>query len=199
MLCYAKSLQSCPTLCDPRDGSTPGSPIPGILQARTLEWVAISFPNAWKWKEKVKSLSCVRLLASPWTAAHLAHPSMGFFQASVLERGAIAFSEISSSTLNQRRSDISNSLLGHLLIPSNKQTARALSNSWSCSIQCLVIPYQQIQPDPIYGPSNPIRHLQCGISIATHVPGFLYANIRKFKYLFWSITPPQGSHYVPNH
>ena len=55
MLCYAKSLQSCPTLCDPVDGSPPGSPVPGILQARTLEWVAISFSNAWKWKVKVKS------------------------------------------------------------------------------------------------------------------------------------------------
>ena len=58
----AKSLQSCPTLCDPIDGSPPGSPFPGILQARTLGWVAISFSNAWKWKVKVKSLSCVRLL-----------------------------------------------------------------------------------------------------------------------------------------
>ena len=57
----AKSLQSCPTLCDPVDGSPRGSPIPGILQARTLEWVAISFSNAWKWKVKVKSLSRVRL------------------------------------------------------------------------------------------------------------------------------------------
>ena len=74
----AKSLQSCPTLCDPRDGSPPGSPVPGILQARTLEWLAISFSNAWKWKVKVKSLSRVRLLATPWTAAHQAPPSMGF-------------------------------------------------------------------------------------------------------------------------
>ena len=78
MLCYAKSLQSCPTLCDPIDGSPPGSPIPGTLQARTLEWVAISFSNAWKWKVKVKSPSGVRLLATPWTAAHQAPPSMGF-------------------------------------------------------------------------------------------------------------------------
>ena len=70
----AKSLQSCPTLCDPRDRSPPGSPVPGILQARTLEWVAISFSNAWKRKEKVKSLS----LETPWTAAHQAPPSMGF-------------------------------------------------------------------------------------------------------------------------
>ena len=74
----AKSLQSCPTLCDPIDGSPPGSPVPGILQARTLEWVTISFSNAWKWKVKVKSLSHVRLLATPWTAAHQAPLSMGF-------------------------------------------------------------------------------------------------------------------------
>ena len=74
----AKSLQSCPTLCVPRDSSPPGSPVPGILQARTLEWVAISFSNAWKWKVKVKSLSCVWLSATPWTAAYQAPPSMGF-------------------------------------------------------------------------------------------------------------------------
>ena len=89
MLCYtklvgsavsaaAKSLQSCPTLCDPIDGSPPGSPVPGILQARTLEWVAISFSNAWKWEGKVKSLSRVWLLATPWTAAHQAPLSMRF-------------------------------------------------------------------------------------------------------------------------
>ena len=78
MLCYAKSLQSCPTLCDPIDGSAPGSPVPGILQARTLEWVAISFSTAWKWKVKVKLLSRVRLLATPWTAAYQAPLSMGF-------------------------------------------------------------------------------------------------------------------------
>ena len=76
----AKSLQSCPTLCDPIDGSSPGSPVPEILQARTLEWVAISFSNAWKWKVKVKSLSCVWLSVTPWTAAHQAPPSMGFFR-----------------------------------------------------------------------------------------------------------------------
>ena len=74
----AKSLQSRPTLCDPIDSSPPGSPVPGILQARTLEWVAIPFSNAWKWKVKVKSLSRVRLLATPWTEAHQAPPSMGF-------------------------------------------------------------------------------------------------------------------------
>ena len=74
----AKSLRSCPTLCDPIDGSPPGSPVPGILQARTLEGVVISFSDAWKWKVKVKSLSRVRLLETPWTAAYQAPPSMGF-------------------------------------------------------------------------------------------------------------------------
>ena len=74
----AKSLQSCPTLCDLIDGSPPGSPIPGILQVRKLEWDAISFSNAWKWKVKGKSLSRVWLFETPWTAAYQAPLSMGF-------------------------------------------------------------------------------------------------------------------------
>ena len=74
----AKSLHSCLTLCDPIDSRPLGSSVPGILQAKTLEWVAISFSNAWKWNVKVKSLSSVRLFATPWTAAHQAPPSMGF-------------------------------------------------------------------------------------------------------------------------
>ena len=77
-VCAAKSLQLCLTLCNPIDGSPPGFPIPGIHQARTLEWVAISFSNTWKWKGKVKLLSRVWLLATPWTAAYQAPPSMGF-------------------------------------------------------------------------------------------------------------------------
>ena len=74
----AKSLQSCPTLCDPIDGSPPGSLVPEILQARTMEWVSISFSNVWKWKVKVTLLSRVWLLATPWTAVHQAPPPMGF-------------------------------------------------------------------------------------------------------------------------
>ena len=74
----AKSLQLCPTLCDPIDGSPPGSPVPGILQARTLEWAAISFSNAWKWKVKMKLFGRVWPSATPWTAAYQAPPSMGF-------------------------------------------------------------------------------------------------------------------------
>ena len=87
----AKSLQSCLTLCDPIDSSPPGSPVPGILQAGTLEWVVIAFSNAWKWKVKVKSLSCIRL-SDPMDCI-LPGPSVhGIFQARVLEWGAIAFS-----------------------------------------------------------------------------------------------------------
>ena len=78
MAAAAKSLRSCPTLCDPIDGSPLGFAIPGILQARTLEWVAISFSNAWKWKVKVKSFSHVWLLATPWITAYQAPPFMGF-------------------------------------------------------------------------------------------------------------------------
>jgi len=73
----AKSLQSCPTLCDPIDSSPPGSAVPGILQARTLEWVAISFSIVWNWKVKVKSLSRVQLIVTPWTAAYQTPRSMG--------------------------------------------------------------------------------------------------------------------------
>ena len=73
-----KSLHSCPTLCDPVDSSELGSSVPGILQARILEWVAISFTNAWKWKVKVKSLSRIQLLGTPWTAAYQAPLSIGF-------------------------------------------------------------------------------------------------------------------------
>ena len=89
MLRYAKSLQSCPTLCDPIDSSLPGSPIPGILQARTPEWVAISFPNAWKWKVKVKSLSRVQL-SDPMDCSPPGSSVPGIFQVRVLEWGVIA-------------------------------------------------------------------------------------------------------------
>ena len=94
----AKSLQSCPTLCDPIDGSPPGSPIPGILQARTLEWVAISFSNTWKLKVKMKLLSGVRLLATPWTAAYQAPPSMGFARQEVyFNVPSVQFSSVAQS------------------------------------------------------------------------------------------------------
>ena len=87
----AKLPQSCPTLCDPIDGSLPGSAVPGILQARALEWVDISFSIAWQWKVKVKSLSRDQLIVTPWTAAHQAPPSMGRSRQEWL---AIAFSNM---------------------------------------------------------------------------------------------------------
>ena len=90
----AKSLQSCRTLCSPIDGSPPVSPVPGILQARTLEWVAISFSNAWKWKVKVKSLSRVWLFATLWTAAYQAPLSIGYSRQEDWSRFAIAFSTL---------------------------------------------------------------------------------------------------------
>jgi len=86
----AKSLQSCPTLCDPKDDSPPGSTLPGILQPRTLEWVATSFSNAWKWKVKVKSVSL--RLSDPMDCSLPGSSVHGIFQARVLEWGAIAFS-----------------------------------------------------------------------------------------------------------
>ena len=92
LLLAAKSLQSCPTLCDPIDSRPPGSPVPGLLQARTLEWVAISFSNAWKWKVKVKSLSSVWLLDTTMDSSLPGSSIHGIFQARVLEWGAIAFS-----------------------------------------------------------------------------------------------------------
>ena len=122
----AKSLQSCPTLCDPRDGSPWGSPVLGILQARTLEWVAISFSNAWKWKVKVKSLSCVqkvkvkslscvRLFASPWTAAYQAPLSMGFSRQEYWSGVPLPSPKTAYKELNQR---------GFLML--------FLNNGWSC-------------------------------------------------------------------
>ena len=89
----AKSLQSCPTLCNPIDGGPRGSPVPGILQARTLEWVAIAFSNAWRWKVKVKLLSRVRL-SDPMDCSLPGSSVHGIFQARVLEWGAIAFSSM---------------------------------------------------------------------------------------------------------
>ena len=93
----AKSLQLCPTLCDPIDCSPQGSSIPGILQARTLEWVAIPFSNTWKWKVKVKSLSHVQLFVTPWTIAYQALLSMGFSRQEYWSGVALSFSRGFSS------------------------------------------------------------------------------------------------------
>ena len=96
ILSAAKSLQSCPTLCDPIDGSPPGSPIPGILQARTLEWFAISFSSAWKWKVKVKLLSCVRLFTTPWISYSLSNLDSAFLL--VIYKTLICLKKIDENT-----------------------------------------------------------------------------------------------------
>ena len=117
----SKSLQLCPTLCDPIDGSPPGSPVPGILQARTLEWVAISFSNAWKWKVKVKSFSRVRLLVTPMDCSLPGSPVHGIFQARVLEWGAIAFSAVLAQVLSNPRDSSEYSINRFLWSQSSKQ------------------------------------------------------------------------------
>ena len=99
----AKSFQLCPTLCDPVGGSPPGFPVLGILQARILEWVTISFSSAWKWKVKVKSLSRVWLPATPWTRSLSGSSIHGIFQARVLEWGAIAFSNLIALIYNYQK------------------------------------------------------------------------------------------------
>ena len=104
IIAAAKSLQSCLTLRDPIDGSPPGSPIPGTLQARILDWVAISFSNAWKWKVKVKLFSWVRL-CDPMDFSPPGSPIHGILQARVLEWGAIAFSEENHYWIFIRRPD----------------------------------------------------------------------------------------------
>ena len=119
----AKSLQSCPTLCNPIDSSPPGSPVPGILQARTLEWVAISFSSALKWKVKVKLLSRVRLFTTPWTDCSLpGSPVPGILQARVLEWGAISFSMIISRFIYVTSNGIVSSLLCLSNVPFYKCT-----------------------------------------------------------------------------
>ena len=126
----AKSLQSCPTLCNPIDGSPPGSPVPGILQARILEWVAISFSNTWKWKVKVKSLSHVGLLATSWTAAYQACPSMGFSRQEYWSGVPLPSpTYYSNYSLNIHSEDIITLLLGSSFV-SKISTASSIAIHW---------------------------------------------------------------------
>ena len=128
----AKSFQSCPTLCDPIDSSPPGSPVPGILKARTLEWVAISFSNAWKWKVKLKSLSHVRLLATPWTAAYQAPPSMGFSRQKYWSGVPL----YSAYKLNKQGDHIQP---WHTPFPIWNQSVCSMSSSKCCFMTCIQI------------------------------------------------------------
>ena len=130
----AKSRQSCPTLCDPIDGSPTGSPVPGILQARTLEWVAISWSNAWKWKVKVKPLSRVRLLATPWTIAYQAPPSMGFSRQEY--RSGVPLPSPDLSIESYRITVFSDAICSFSpfaeCVPCPEHFPRLLRSSWSC-------------------------------------------------------------------
>jgi len=139
----AKSLQSYPTLCDPIDDHPPGSPVPGILQARTLEWVAISFSNAWKWKLKVKSLSRVQPSATPWTAAFQAPPSMGFSRQEywsgvplLSPKNTVTFIQIPSLLAWPNCKSISNGLLQPLM-PYKPFTTLQPNYTWDYII-CLI-------------------------------------------------------------
>ena len=125
----AKSPQSCLTLCDPIDGSPPGCPIPGILQARTLEWVA--FSNAWKWKVKVKSLSRVRLLATPWTATYQVPPTLGFSKQEYWSGMPLPSPQVA------------------LVLKNSPANAEDISESESCSVV-----YDSLQPHGLYSPWN---------------------------------------------
>ena len=125
----AKSLQSCPTLCNPMDCSPPGSWIHGVFQARVLEWGAISFSNAWKWKVKVKSLSRVRLLATPWTIVHQASESMGFSRQEYWIGVPLASPIWIISSVQFSSVQFSHSVMSNSLRPHESQHARPLCPS----------------------------------------------------------------------
>ena len=124
--------QSCPTLCDPIDSSPPGSPVPGILQARTLEWLDISFSKAWKWKVKVKMLSCVQLFETPWTAAYQAPPSMGFSRQEYWS-GVLSPSPMLGAGVQQRHDRYNLKPLGTYDIAKNA-SLREMNYTWPFTI-----------------------------------------------------------------
>ena len=122
-------------LCDPIDGSPTGSSVPGILQARTLAWVAISFSNAWKWKVKVKSLSHVRLCATPWTAAYQALPSMGFSRQEYWSGVPLVAHKVSSSASSRAHfvwMVTQNDRMCTNMSPFNAKLIAVKSKSYSC-------------------------------------------------------------------
>ena len=151
----AKSLQSCPTLCDPMDCSLPGFSVHGILQARTLEWVTISFSNAWKWKVKVKSFSRVWLLATPWTAAYQAPPSMGFSGQQYWSRVPLPSpnewlscykSAIDSKTLWKcRKSSISTSILTMIILKNHITNEVKIFNFIKTSLKILKFTHSSLE------------------------------------------------------
>ena len=162
----AKLLQSCPTLCDLIDGSPPGSPVPGILQARTLEWVAISFSNAWKWKVKIKSLSPPRLLGTPRTAAHQAPPSMGFSRQEYWSGVPCVLLEKKIEERKQKKKKRNPLILSHL-------------NYTQLGSLCLPnISFTYIQSSPLY-----IHHVSySNLLVLSSSPSFLFFIVSKIAF-----------------
>ena len=144
----AKSPQSCPTLCDPIDGSPPDYAVPGIIQARTLEWVAISFSNAWKWKVKVKSLSRVQPLATPWSAAYQAPPSMGFFRQEYLAGVKSVFSPLPPSLwLPYKKKLFTNCL--HIIGNRNTSNEMLHYSCWGLTLRNVVLFWKNCKRIPV--------------------------------------------------
>ena len=152
-LAAAKSLQSCPTLCDPIDGSPPGSPVPGILKARTLEWVAISFSNAWKWRVKVKSLSRVRFLATPWTAAYQAPASMGFSRQEYWSGVPLP-----SPSMIEQMLEIWSSVPLLFLNPACTSGSSRFMYCWSLAWRILTLPFLLVKWVQLYSNLNILWH-----------------------------------------
>ena len=145
----AKSLQSCPTLCNPRDSSPLGSPIPGILQARTLERVAISFSNAWKWKVKVKSLS--QTLNDPMDCSLPGSSIHGIFQARVLQWVAIAFSKMCSRAKERGLRGYNTHSWSHLFAP---QKGWVVISTHPSRTMTPCLPWLTDKNNPTYSPSQ---------------------------------------------
>ena len=186
----AKSLQSCPTLCDSIDGSPPGSPVPGILQARALEWVASSFSNAWKWKVKVKSLSRVRLFATPWTAAHQAPPSMGFSRQEYWS-GVPSTYCLDLTNINSICSSWCSSQNPGFLSVQWQQWYHLLSRDISSRTSERLSPHTSWASAPLYLTRLPIlRDLQRDDCVPGHMGGTHPFQVRKSWSPSWRHSPP---------
>ena len=198
----AKSLQLCPTLCNPRDVSPPGSPVPGILQARTLEWVATSFSNAWKWKVKGKSLSRVWLFAIPWTAAYQASPSMGFSSQEYWSGVPLPFPWLSLGSSESLESSLLGKPATMLWRCSSKAMQKELRPPVCELVYLRVAPSVPLKP-PVFATSNPpsVKSESCSVVFDSLQPHGLYSPCNSpgqntgvgSLFLLQGIFPTQGS------
>ena len=178
----AKSLQLCPTLCNPRDVSPPGSPVPGILQARTLEWVATSFSNAWKWKVKGKLLSRVWLFAIPWTAAYQASPSMGFSRQEYWSGVPLPFPWLSLGSSESLESSLLGKPATMLWRCSSKAMQKELRPPVCELVYLRVAPSVPLKP-PVFATSNPpsVKSESCSVVFDSLQPHGLYIQPMQFS------------------